>query len=321
MRFQQHAAVVLDRRPPTQAGHAVQSSPRLASLASPEGSAGHLGAARRWPARRQAVHAHDEDALCRRPRVAKSQVERRVAQRAPELAAVQHVAADRIRPAEQCGHARHVALGQRRAHGRARHAQAMHLVALHARHVEALRLARTVEQGIVARAPGAETEVVAHQHVAGTQTAHQHLLNEGLRRQRGERFVEAQHHDLRHAAALELGQLVAQRRDAWRRQLGLAGSLGEEVARMRLERQHARRQAAVPRLVGQQREHGLVAAVHAVEAADRQRAGACDLGMVKAAEDAHGARLSRRATAPRLSGAATASCRCRSCCGGARGPR
>jgi hypothetical protein len=41
---------------------------------------------------------------------------------------------------------------------------------------------------------------------------------------------------------------------------------------VRLEGHHAGRQAAVAGLVGQQRQHGLVAAVHAVEVADGQRA-------------------------------------------------
>ena len=60
-----------------------------------------------------------------------------------------------------------------------------------------------------------------------------------------------------------------------RRALGLAGQRGEVVARMRLEGQHAaaaRRGARAS--LSQQRQHRLVAAVHAVEIADRQRAGA-----------------------------------------------
>jgi hypothetical protein len=61
---------------------------------------------------------------------------------------------------------------------------------------------------------------------------------------------------------------------------------------MRLEGQHAGRQAAVTRLVGQQCQHGLVTPVNAIEIADGQRTGAREAGMLETAEDAHGARLS-----------------------------
>ncbi len=64
---------------------------------------------------------------------------------------------------------------------------------------------------------------------------------------------------------------------------------GEVVARVGLEGQHAAGHAAVLRLVVQQRQHGLVAPVHAVEIADRQRAGGGNSGMAKTAKDLHGA--------------------------------
>jgi hypothetical protein len=80
------------------------------------------------------------------------------------------------------------------------------------------------------------------------------------------------------AAALELDDLVAQRGDARRRQVGLAGAAGEEVARVRLEREHAGGHAAMARLVAQQRQHRLVAAVHPVEVADGQRRAASRQG-------------------------------------------
>jgi hypothetical protein len=73
------------------------------------------------------------------------------------------------------------------------------------------------------------------------------------------------------AAAFEFDDLVAQRGDACRRELGLAGAASEEVARMRLEGEHASRHAAMAGLVAQQRQHRLVAAMHAVEVADGQR--------------------------------------------------
>jgi hypothetical protein len=60
---------------------------------------------------------------------------------------------------------------------------------------------------------------------------------------------------------------------------------------VRLEAQHARRQRAVPGLVDEQREHRLVAAVDAVEVADRERA-ARSAAAIELALDAHDARLS-----------------------------
>jgi predicted deacylase len=54
---------------------------------------------------------------------------------------------------------------------------------------------------------------------------------------------------------------------------GLRVHAGEIVARVGLEREHATLHAAVRGLVVQQRQHGLVAPVHAVEIADGQRAG------------------------------------------------
>ena len=43
----------------------------------------------------------------------------------------------------------------------------------------------------------------------------------------------------------------------------------------------------MPRLRDEQREHRLVAAVHAVEVADRQRAGRGEVVVLEAVEDAH----------------------------------
>ena len=59
---------------------------------------------------------------------------------------------------------------------------------------------------------------------------------------------------------------------------GLRCAAGEVVARVRLEGQHAAGHAAMARLVVQQRQHGLVAAVHAVEIADGDGAGPGDAG-------------------------------------------
>jgi hypothetical protein len=167
----------------------------------------------------------------------------------------------------------------------------VHLVAEHARHVETQSRPGFVEHGVVAGAARTEAEVVAHQHVARTHAPHQHVADEGLRRHGGERVVKACHHHVLDAAALEFGQLVAQRGNARRRGVGLAQAAREVVARVRLESQHAGRQAAVARFVRQQRQHRLVAAVHAVEVADGQRT--ARHAQIKPAVDAHGVRLSR----------------------------
>ena len=66
----------------------------------------------------------------------------------------------------------------------------------------------------------------------------------------------------------ELLELAAQRRQARRR-----GAGGEKFARMRIERQHGRAAAQVFRGLDQPRKHRLMAAMDAIEIADRQRDG------------------------------------------------
>jgi hypothetical protein len=92
-----------------------------------------------------------------------------------------HVAADGVGPAQQRGGTVHVAGGQRLAHGRAGHAQTVHLITHHASDIEALALTGGVEHRIVAGAARAEAEVVADQHVPGAQAGQQHVVDEGLR--------------------------------------------------------------------------------------------------------------------------------------------
>ena len=162
------------------------------------------------------------------------------------------------------------------------------LIAVHACDVEALCLACGVEHGVVAEPSGAKAEVVAHQHVAHAQAFAQHFLDKGFGRLRCQPGVEAQHHHLVDAALFQLGEFVAQGADAGRCQAGLACHLREIVARVGLESQHTAGQAPVVGLVFQQRQHGLVAAVYAVEIANGQRAGGCDTRVLEATEDAHG---------------------------------
>jgi hypothetical protein len=57
---------------------------------------------------------------------------------------------------------------------------------------------------------------------------------------------------------------------------------------MRLEGQYATRNAALLGFPAQQRQHGLVAPVDAVEVTDRYRAGAGNFGVVETAKNLHG---------------------------------
>ncbi|WP_036248788.1 hypothetical protein [Methylibium sp. T29] len=271
--FKEHPAAVVHRGAGPQAGHTVE----------------RLGG--------QAVGAHDVDAVRGRLGVGETQVQRAEAvaavragaELAAQLAAVGDVAADAVGPPQQAGDQRHVAGAQRLAHRRAADAQAVHLVAHHPRHVEALAFAGGVEHRVVAGPLRAEAEVVAHQHVARLHAAQQHVVDEGLRRLVGEGLVEAQHDDALHAAARQFAELVAQRGDA-RRRLGRgAGTRGEEVARMGLEGQHGAEQVAVLGLALEQRQHRLVAAVHAIEVADRdgRRAAIGQQDVVQTSEHLH----------------------------------
>ncbi len=104
---------------------------------------------------------------------------------------------------------------------------AMHLVAVHARHFEALGLARTVQKGVVARALRAKTKIVPHQHVACAQAAQQHVVDEGLGAEAGQRMVEGQDHHLVEATHAQLRQLVAQRAHAAGASCGLPSTLAK----------------------------------------------------------------------------------------------
>ena len=113
------------------------------------------------------------------------------------------------------------------------------------------------------------------------------VLDESLRRLHGEAGVELEDHALVDAALAQLGELVAQGGDAGGGELRLAVQGGEVVPGVRLEGEHAAGHPPVARLVVQQRQHGLVAAVHAVEVADGHGARLGDLGVVEAAQDLH----------------------------------
>ena len=195
--------------------------------------------------------------------------------------------ADGIGAPQQGRCAVHVALGQGCAHGRAGHTQAVHLEAHHARDIEAEFTPCTVQKGVVASAPRAEAEVVAHHDQPCTEPLHQDAGDEVLRRQAGQGLVKAQDHQPVHATLGQRGDGVAQRGDAGGRGLGPAAAVGEVVPRVGFEGHDAAGQAALARLVRQHGQHGLVATVHAVEVADGQRAGGARMERRKPAENLH----------------------------------
>jgi tellurite resistance protein len=57
---------------------------------------------------------------------------------------------------------------------------------------------------------------------------------------------------------------------------------------MGLEGQHTARHSALLRFAPQQREHGLVPAVHTIKVADGQCTRGCNARMVEAAKNLHG---------------------------------
>ena len=83
--------------------------------------------------------------------------------------------------AQQARRLRHIAIGQSSADRRTRDPQAMHLVAVHARHVKAMGHSCGVQHRVIPGALGTEAKVVADQHIAGAQALDQHFLHKILR--------------------------------------------------------------------------------------------------------------------------------------------
>ena len=194
-----------------------------------------------------------------------------------------HAPGDAVGPAQQALGVLEFARGERLAHRGGRGALAGHFDRGQEFGVEAERLAGLLQQGKIARAFGAVAEIVAHQHVARLQRAAQHLLDEGLGGERRKRAVETEHVQPVDPLPLQALGFFAQAGQARGRLLGR-----EEFARVRLEAQHAARQAARPRHVLQAGEHGLVPEVQAVEVADGDRVGRAEGS--EAVGDAHGVR-------------------------------
>ena len=144
-----------------------------------------------------------------------------------------------------------------------------------------------VQHAVVARTLGTKAEVVAHQHIACAQPAHQHFTNDGLSRLRCQPSVKGKNDALVNAALGQFEQLVAQRGNAGWSQFGLAGQRSKIVAWMRLKSNDATGHASVQGFVFQKRQHGLVAAVNAVKIANRQRAGGGQLRVLVTAKNFH----------------------------------
>ena len=110
-------------------------------------------------------------------------------------------------------------------------------------------------------------KVVAHDHVPYAQALRQQLLLELARAEISHAVVEPQHHDAIDTVQRQCLELLAQPHQARRSRRAF-----EEFARCRLERHHGGRQAEFVGLAPQGLQHVLVAAMHAVEVADRRHA-------------------------------------------------
>ena len=188
----------------------------------------------------QAVHLHREDAAGRRLPVREAQVERREAELAAQLAAMHHVAADAVGPAQQraprrpCrrGPAPRARRNWRRA-GRAPRSCscARRRSRAPGRRRRASRSRRRAWRRSGSRRPPARTSRPGPRTSTSSMKASGTWLDS--------RASNGQHDALVDAAGGQFGELVAQRGDARRRQFRLAVQRGEVVARMRLEGQHA----------------------------------------------------------------------------------
>ena len=108
-------------------------------------------------------------------------------------------------------------------------------------------------------------KIEADGRTANAEPADQDARDELLRRQRGERGVEGEHQRAVEAGGGEQAQLRGLIGQAKHR-IGRA----QQLARMRLERDGDRRSAERGRARDRRIDHGAMAAVHAVEIADRR---------------------------------------------------
>ena len=225
----------------------------------------------------------------------------REAEAGAALGAADHRAGHAPPVAQHLGRALHIALRQLGPDG----AGGEHLAGFrhlrHHRHAEAVRRAGTAQRLGIAGAALAEVEVVADHHMRHVQLLHQHLLDERLGGQPRQRRVEAQHDGKVEPERLQQLQLARQRRQPEVRLVGL-----EELARMRLEQDHAGLAAGLGRRIPGGLQQRLVPAMHAVEVADGQRrAAGLRRHVCGSVQDDHGVRHARQERRSRLSPGST----------------
>jgi len=187
------------------------------------------------------------------------------AERPPQLVAVHDPAADAVGPAEQRARLRELAPRQRLAHRRARDSRPVERDARHRLDFEAVLAPCPLDHCRVSGALRTEPEIVAHQQPAHPQRLDEHPAHEVLGRQPRESTRESLHVHVVHAVRAEQLELLAQAGETGRRR-----RRREELAWMRLEREHARQETTPARGLRQAREQRLVAFVNAVEIADRE---------------------------------------------------
>ena len=115
----------------------------------------------------------------------------------------------------------------------------------------------------IAGAFGAKLEIITNQNVARTQLAGEDVVDKMLGAERGKAAIEVADVNLIHAVRRKQFQLLAQAGESRR-----CCIRAKQLARMRLERHHRRRQIQGPRLGHQLLQHGLMPAMHTVEVAD-----------------------------------------------------
>jgi hypothetical protein len=110
----------------------------------------------------------------------------------------------------------------------------------------------------------AETEIEADHDVAHAEAAGQHVVHELLGRLAQQVFVEGEREQVRDAELGQQARLDPKRREARRRAVGR-----QDLARMGLEGDHAKRRLKLLRTRTRRLDQGAMPAVHAVEIADR----------------------------------------------------
>jgi hypothetical protein len=147
---------------------------------------------------------------------------------------------------------------------------------------EAMPRRGLLQSSEVAGAARAEAKIAADEQPAHPEAAHQHVFHEALGGQGGETRVEARDVHVLDAGLRQKLQLVAQPREARRCSLG-----GEKFAGMRFESQYAGSELGFACPGNHAIDERAMAAVHAVEVADRQRTPAPG-ALQRAVRDDHG---------------------------------